>query len=112
MKKIALIAAALVLVMCGCRTKYIETVHYEPVEVHDTVNRITTLRDSITLHDSVFIHLKNDTVYHERWKTEYRWHTKFDTVYKSKEIPYVVTDTICTIKEVPVEKIVYKQKWW
>jgi hypothetical protein len=112
MKKLIIVIVLLTLTVCSCKTKYIETVHYQPVEVHDTVNTVQHIRDSITLHDSVFIHMKNDTVYSEKWRTEHHWHTKRDTVYKSKEVPKVVTDTIVTIREVPVDKIVYKQHWW
>lgn len=112
MKKLVAVIVLLALTVCSCKTKYIETVHYQPVEVHDTVNTVQHIRDSITLHDSVFIHTKNDTVYSEKWRTEHHWHTKRDTVYKSKEVPKVVTDTIVKIREVPVDKIVYKQHWW
>lgn len=110
---ILVIALFLVLLaMCSCKTKYIETIHYQPVEVHDTLYTTQHIRDSITLHDSVYIHQKNDTIYSEKWRIEHHWHTKWDTLYKSKEVPKVVTDTIVTIREVPVDKIVYKQQWW
>jgi len=112
MKKLITVIVLLLLTVCSCKTKYIETVHYQPVEVHDTVNTVQHIRDSITLHDSVFIHMKGDTVFSEKWRTEYRWKTRFDTVYRSREVPYVVNDTISVIKEVPVEKVVYKQRWW
>lgn len=112
MRKLAVILVLLTLTVCSCKTKYIETIHYEPVEVHDTVLNTVHVRDSITLLDSVFIHQKNDTVYSERWRTEHHWHTKHDTVYKSKEVPMALTDTIVTIREVPVEKVVHKQHWW
>lgn len=112
MRKIAVILALLMLTLCSCKTKYIETIHYEPVEIHDTVLNTVHVRDSITLHDSVYIHQRNDTVYSEKWRTEHHWHTKHDTVYKSKEVPVALTDTIVTIKEVPVEKVVYRQHWW
>jgi hypothetical protein len=112
MRKLIAILAILSLIVCSCKTKYIETVHYQPVEVHDTVSSTVFVRDSITLHDSVYIHQKGDTVFSEKWRTEYRWHTKHDTLYQIREIPIMMTDTICTIKEVPVDKIVYKQRWW
>lgn len=102
----------MVLTLCSCKTKYIETVHYQPVEVHDTLYNTSYIRDSVTLHDSIYIHQKNDTVLVEKWHTQYKWKTSWDTMYISKEVPYVVTDTICTIKEVPVDKIVYEQHWW
>lgn len=48
----------------------------------------------------------------EKWHTQYKWKSTHDTMYISKEIPHIMTDTIKVIKEVPVEKIVYKQRWW
>lgn len=112
MKKLVVILVLMTLTLCSCKTKYIETVHYEPVEVHDTVNVAMHVRDSITLHDSVFIHMKGDTVFSERWRTEYRWKKQTDTVVKIREVPKLLTDTISQIKEVPVEKPVYRQHWW
>ena len=113
MRRLILIITLLSLIVApGCKTKYIETVHYEPVEVHDTLTNIVYERDSITLHDSVFIHMKGDTVFSEKWRTEFRWKFKHDTVHSVREIPITMTDTIVTIKEVPVEKEVYRQRWW
>lgn len=112
MRKIIAILAILALVVSSCKTKYIETVHYKPVEVHDTLVTTAFLHDSITVRDSVFIHQVNDTVYRERWKTEYKWRTRVDTITKIREIPKVFTDTVYQVKEVPVDKVVYKQKWW
>lgn len=42
----------------------------------------TTQRDSIYLHDSIFVHIRADTVYLEKWHTRYkdRLVTKTDTV--------------------------------
>lgn len=112
MRKLVAVIVLFLLTVCSCKTKYIETVHYHPVEVHDTVNTVQHIRDSITLHDSVFIRMKGDTVFSEKWRTEYRWKTRFDTIYRSREVPRVMTDTVTTIKEVPVDKVVYKQHWW
>lgn len=112
MKKIAAILVLITLTLCSCKTKYIETIHYQPVEVHDTLYQTTHVRDSVTLHDSIYIHQKNDTVLVEKWHTQFKWKTNSDTQYIIREIPHVFTDTICTIREVPVDKIVYKQHWW
>jgi len=112
MRKYIAIIAVLSLIVSSCKTKYIETVHYQPVEVHDTLVTTAFLHDSITVRDSIFIHKVNDTVYSERWKVEYKWRTRVDTVTKVREVPKVFTDTIYQVKEVPVDKIVYQQKWW
>lgn len=54
-------------------------------EVHtEWRDRLTERRDSIYLHDSVYIHSKGDTVYLERWRTRIRDRTLRDTVYLQK----------------------------
>ena len=47
-------------------------------------DRYTERRDSIYLHDSVYIHSKGDTVYLERWHTRIRDRTLRDTLYLHK----------------------------
>lgn len=47
-------------------------------------DRITERRDSIYVHDSVYIHAKGDTVYLERWRTRIRDRTQRDTIYLQK----------------------------
>ena len=93
--------------LSGCKTKErVVTV----IESHtDTLWQSHTLRDSIRIHDSIYVnqYLKGDTVYVEKsvWHTDIRERVKTDTVYKSKTdsvpVPYPV------IKE--VEK---KLTWW
>jgi len=95
-------------ILSSCKTRYIETVHYQPVEMHDTISSLVHVHDSVTLHDSIFIHMKGDTVFSERWHTYYKWRTKSDTVCKIREVPVVMTDTVYQVKEVPVDKVVYR----
>ena len=47
-------------------------------------DRITERRDSIYVHDSVYLHSRGDTVYLERWRTRIRERTLRDTVYLQK----------------------------
>ena len=47
-------------------------------------DRYTERRDSVYLHDSVYIHSKGDTVYLERWHTRIRDRTLRDTLYLHK----------------------------
>lgn len=47
-------------------------------------DRIAERRDSIYVHDSVYLHSKGDTVYLERWRTRIRDRTLRDTVYLQK----------------------------
>lgn len=92
----------LVLMLCGCGS-----VRYVPVE-HvrtDTVFRSNVLRDSVFLHDSVFVHAwqAGDTVFvdRERWCVKYVERVVHDTLYRcsvdSVAVPY------------PVEK---ELTWW
>lgn len=92
---VGIVLAFLVSFLTGCTTtKYVEV---EKVKT-DTVYQSKILKDSVWLHDSVFVkeYTKGDTVFRDRD----RWHTKFveklitDTVYKSRvdsiPVPYPV----------------------
>lgn len=96
----------LLLMFYGCTTT-----RYIPVETwHTDTLLITKLqRDSIWLHDSVFIKefMQGDTMYvlRDRWHTKYIESVSHDTTYISK------TDTIPT--PYPVEVEVERQlTWW
>ena len=102
---VGIVLAFLVSLLTGCTTtKYVEV---EKVKT-DTVYKSKILKDSVWLHDSVFVkeYTKGDTVFRDRD----RWHTKFveklitDTVYKSRvdsiPVPY------------PVEKLVPRELSW
>lgn len=100
------ILMACILIFGSCKSvKYVRV-----PEVHtDTLFITKQQRDSIWLHDSVFVkeYTKGDTVYlmHDRWHTKYVESIKFDSIYISK------CDTIA--EPYPVEVKVEKQltKW-
>ena len=83
--------------LTSCRTQHI------PVETVKTKTeyRDRWLRDSIHVHDSIFMWMKGDTVFRDRWHTEYRDRLLRDTTYIEKtdsiQVPY------------PVER---KLSWW
>lgn len=89
--------------MQSCKTKYVT------VEVPKThyVTRHTTdsVRDSIYVHDSTFVWMKGDTLYHDRWHKEVINSTKVlnkhDSIHDSIAVPVYIS------KE--VEK---KLSWW
>ena len=99
---VAVLLVLIVLLCSGCTTT-----KYVPVETikTDTVYRSRIERDSVYLHDSVYVKewRKGDTVFRDRD----RWHTKYverevhDTLYQSRvdsiAVPY------------PVEK---ELSWW
>ena len=99
MKK--LILFALILLLAGCKT-----VKYIPVETvkTDTTYVYKQQRDSVMLHDSIYIHeyQKGDTIYidRDRWHTQWRDHWHTDTIYKSKTDSVPVPYPVEVIKEV------------
>lgn len=81
--------------LAGCHTtRFVEV----PVTKTDTLVQLKAVRDSVWLHDSVFVHeyAKGDTVYRDRdrWHTQWRERILTDTVYRSRidsvGIPYPV----------------------
>ena len=99
MKKVIIILAA-VAMLTGCRTTKYVTV---PEHHTDTVYQVKQQRDSVWLHDSVFVHeyTKGDTIFRDRdrWHTHYVERLTVDTFYESRvdsvPVPYEV------VKEVP-----------
>lgn len=85
------IAITLLCAMCSCTS-----VKYVPVETvkTDSIRVVNVQRDSVFVHDSVFIREKNDTVYLTRWKTIYKEHLKTDTIVE------VRVDSVNTVIEV------------
>lgn len=105
MKKFLCFFAAAMLLQ-GCRTSGPAVV--ERVRT-DTLRMVTERRDSVWLHDSVFVErfLRGDTVF----VFQDRWHTKF--------VERVLTDTVYRVRvdSVPVPCEVVKEverelSWW
>lgn len=94
MKKILI--AIVLLALISCKTTYI------PVESTrtDTVYISKQQRDSIMLHDSIYLHewTVSDTVYllQERWHTKYRERIVHDTLWQHRvdsiAVPYPVKE--------------------
>lgn len=82
----------------------------------DSLINLTHKTDSIVVKDSVFIKEKGDTVYVERWHTEFRERSVNDNSLKIE----IQTDTVIKIQTVEVDRIVEnevikevnKLKWW
>ena len=92
-----ILVCLLLSLLTGCKT-----VQYIPVETvrTDTTYIIKQLRDSIMLHDSIYIHeyQRGDTIYCDRIQYRDRWRDRWrtDTIYRSR------TDSIAV--PYPVEK--------
>ena len=89
----------LALLMSGCKqTEYV----YIPTHSTDTLYVNKVQRDSIKVHDSIYVHewTKGDTIFMEsrKWLTKYVEKEVHDTVYQSKvdsvPVPYPVPQYI------------------
>lgn len=91
MKKLTL-TILLTILFSACATRIIE------VPIHTTETEIEfydrLVRDSVYIHDSVFVKHKNDTIWMERYKTLYKEKVVRDSVYLRDsiriEVPIVV----------------------
>lgn len=79
------------LCLTGCKTKTI----YVPAETVKTEYKDRLQRDSIHLHDSVFVYVKGDTLWMEKYRTIFREQLRIDSVIINDTIrvPYPVTET-------------------
>jgi hypothetical protein len=93
MKKLLYILLALLLLI-GCRTKYITVPEYH--QVYATQHKTDSIRDSVFLHDSVYVDRKGDTVFVSKFHTLFKDRLKYvnsvDTLMRSDSIrvPYPV----------------------
>ena len=93
----------LLLALCGCRA--VPTgVDSDRQRVHTNVVE-SIVRDSVFLRDSIFLHVKADTVYLTKYRTLYKERVVRDTV--------VMCDTLYRERVVTVEKRVWPPfRWW
>ena len=95
------VAVAVCFLMGGCKTKYVSVPEYHNVyvEKHDTL--IT--RDSIYQKDSVYMWMRGDTIWKEKYSVLYkdRWRDKI--VYRDS----IKTDSV----RVPVPVVTNKVGW-
>ena len=87
---------------CATRT----VVEYRDRDVIKYVTKVEKDTMIERVHDSIYIHAKNDTVWYERWRTEYRDKIvlKHDTCWRDS----VVTEYTETTKEVVKVPKIYK----
>ena len=98
--------AILLLVLCGCKTKYITTEVPVVVE-HKTHEKSVELRvDTVFHRDSTIVLLKGDTLVERHYNTIYKVREKLvaDTIRDT--IPKVVTQRVVETQEVN------KMHWW
>lgn len=87
--------ALIFLLLMGCTTT-----RYIPVESYhtDSIYVAKAVHDTLQTLDSVYIREKGDTVYYERWRTQYKSVLRVDTCWMQ------ITDSIKVPYEVVVEK--------
>lgn len=93
--------------MNSCKTtKYVPVTmtEYRDRYIHQTDSFVKT--DSVWVHDSVSVVVRGDTIFNDRW----HYKLKDRIVYKSKTDTIRVKDSVPYKVEVPVEKVVYKEK--
>lgn len=86
--------------LVACRTNTV----YVPVESLKVEYRDNFMRDSIFLRDSIFMQMKGDTVFFEKYRYFYKDKIVRDSVF--------VTDSIQIPYPVEVVKEVNRLKWW
>ena len=93
MKKYLLIIVAKTLMICSCKTLSTHTIGYTA----DTLHIKTLHYDSIFIDRQTLTTYSHDTVYVDRWQTEYRYRLHTDTMH------HYHTDNVCTTiyKEAP-----------
>ena len=89
--------------IAGCKS-HERVVVVETVRA-DTLRLSHNIRDSVWLHDSIYIRDKGDTMFIERWHTRWRDRTVHDTAYVSK------TDSVPVPYPVEV-KVPRELSWW
>ena len=104
MKFEGILSVIIAIILCwslsSCKTVEYEYIPVETVRT-DTVYIAHIVTDSVYQHDSIYIHDRGDTVWYERWHTQYRDRLRIDTVYQAR------VDTIA--KPYPVIKEVEKK---
>ena len=93
MKVYLLIVIATTLTICSCKTLSTHTTGYTA----DTLHIKTLHYDSIFIDRQTLTTYSHDTVYVDRWQTEYHYRLHTDTLH------HYHTDTVCTTiyKEIP-----------
>lgn len=89
------------ILLCTCFASCTKKV-FVPVESEKIEYRDRVLVDSIYQRDSVFIHMKGDTVWMERYQYVYRDKIIRDSVYLRDSTSYpVYVDVVKEVKHVP-----------
>lgn len=81
-----LVIIAITVIICSCKTLSTHSIGYTA----DTLHIKTLHYDSIFIDRQTLTTYSHDTVYVDRWQTEYRYRLHTDTMH------HYHTDTVCT----------------
>ena len=98
-----LAVAAVGISLTGC--KGTRQIVERPVYIHDTSEVVSVQKDSVFVHDSVYVYKNGDTLYITKWLTKSVTKIQHDTVREVQEIPVEVVKTEVRVVEKPL-------KWW
>ena len=101
-----LICLFVILLAVSCRTQRQIQTEYLYIHDTDTVTQIKLRLDSVVISDSVIMFVKGDTVYKEKYHTEYRDRLRVDTLKLN------ITKKLYYTKEKEVIKEVNRLYWW
>lgn len=109
---IAVLAMLLLLICCGCRTRYVTNTEYRevPVVMRDTTEKAVWRIDTTIVRDSVFFAVKGDTVIKERYSTRWRIKVAHDTAISVVEKPVEIIRTQTKTEQVEVNRLYWWQK--
>lgn len=109
---VILVLVMLAVVLCGCKTKYITETEYKevPVVMHDTVAKNIWRIDTTIVKDSVYLAVKGDTIFKERYNTKWRIKVAHDTIDKVVEKPVEVLRTSIKTETKEVNRLYWWQK--
>ena len=100
----AVLLVVVVLTFFGCTTtKYVPVIEHQT----DTLRQYLSIHDSIYINDSTVIHDKGDTVTIDRWHTKYIKKEIHDTTYIATHDTIPEPYPVEVVKEVPADI-----SWW
>lgn len=107
----AMAICGIISALTSCRSvKYVSVPEYH-TEYKTRTDSILK-RDSVWIHDSVSVWMKNDTVFKDRWHTEWRYHNidkiRQDTIMKtdSVRVPYPIEKRLSKWQQIKVDYFV------
>lgn len=84
--------------LTSCRSQQALNTQHSTISTQRIEYRDRLTRDTTYVHDSIFIHQKNDTIYISKWRNKYVERIRIDTCYIQK------SDTIRLVKRMYIKE--------